>query len=121
MNKLKRYFDLLSGAREQRATSLHGEADGKKLHWLPQYFFLIFGITIQPFMVNYQNNKAWNLDGFGGWLIFAIIISVIIFPAVYKSAFDPEKPLFVQLCAIFASGIGWESLLNTGINAANLG
>jgi hypothetical protein len=35
MNKLIKYFDLLSGAGEQRGISLSGEANVKKLHWLP--------------------------------------------------------------------------------------
>jgi hypothetical protein len=73
-------------------------------------------------MANYQNNKVWNFDGFGGWLIFAIMVGIMVFPSVYyKMGFDPEKPLFVQLCAIFSSSTGWESLLNTGIKTANMG
>jgi hypothetical protein len=38
----------------------------------------------------------------------------LIFPGVYKSAFDPGKPLFVQLCAIFTAGVGWQSLFKAG-------
>jgi hypothetical protein len=45
---------------------------------------------------------------------------VLIFPAVYRNAFDPQKPLFVQLCAIFASGVGWQGLLDAVTKASGV-
>ncbi len=49
--------------------------------------------------------------------MFAIFVGTVIFPAVYKTAFDPTKPIFVQLCAIFTSGLGWQALLQTAVKA----
>ena len=43
-------------------------------------------------------------------MIFGLIVGIILLPAVYKSAFDPQKPVLVQLAALFPLGIGWQSL-----------
>jgi hypothetical protein len=40
---------------------------------------------------------------------------------VYKNAFDPDKPIVVQLCALFVSGLGWQSLFQTAVAAASGG
>lgn len=50
--------------------------------------------------------------------MFGVIIGALIFPGVYKNAFDPRKPWFIQLCAIFAAGIGWQSVIQGGAKAA---
>jgi hypothetical protein len=36
-------------------------------------------------------------------------MAIALLPAVYKNAFDPDKPILIQLCALFASGLGWQS------------
>jgi hypothetical protein len=84
---------------------------------LGQWTALFAGVLIQPFFRNYQTSGHWVWDGLGGWTLFSLITSVLIFPAVYKSAFDPSKPVIVQLAPIFAGGIGWQSLLATAIKA----
>jgi hypothetical protein len=101
-------------------TEVKGRRPISSLHWLPQYISLILGILIQPFFSAYQHAGHWNFVGFSGRILFALIIGLAIFPAVYKSAFDPEKPLFVQLCAIFAAGMGWESLLKTALKVSGI-
>jgi hypothetical protein len=79
---------------------------------LPQYFAVLLGIIAEPFFNAYRTT-----GGFGkvklsiGLLVFSVIVACLILPAVYKNAFDPDKPLFVQLCAIFAAGVGWQTLL----------
>jgi hypothetical protein len=117
MNKIIRYFDLAS---ELRAKAPVAKAKGKTLHWFPQYVFLIIGIIVQPFFAAYQQTGQWNFAGFRGKVLFAVIVGLTVFPAVYKSSFDPEKPIFVQLCAIFAVGMGWESLLHTTLKATGV-
>jgi hypothetical protein len=114
MNKLIRYFDLLS---EVRARGAEGKNEVKSLHWLPQYLVLTLGIVVQPFFSAYQQTGHWVFGGLLGRILFACIVGLIVFPAVYKKAFDPAKPLFVQLCAIFAVGMGWESVLKTAAKA----
>jgi hypothetical protein len=111
MNELIKYFDLASEVRPKRPTERAATRDTKTLHWLPQYFALVLGISLQPFIKGYMTNGSWTYQGLGGWIIASLVIALMIFPGVYKSSFDPEKPIFVQLCVIFTSGMGWQSLL----------
>jgi hypothetical protein len=82
-----------------------------------QWVALFAGVLIQPFFQNYQATHQWTFGGLGGWALFSLITSVLIFPAVYKNAFDEDKPVIVQLAPIFAAGLGWQSLLTTVIKA----
>jgi hypothetical protein len=115
LNKIIRYFDLTS---EIRPTAAEMKAEGKEIHWFPQYVFLVLGITIQPFLDAYQATQQWNFIGFWGRVLFAVIIGIIIFPLVYKNTFDPAKPLVVQLFAIVPFGIGWESIFKHIVTAS---
>lgn len=115
MNRIIRYFDLQS-ARRGRAAGYRG---GASLSVFRQYFSLVLGIAAQPFLAQFQITHKWSLD-YGewvSWLVYAIITGLLIFPAVYKNAFDPGKPHFVQFCAIFAAGVGWKSLLTAAAKA----
>ncbi len=115
MSKLLEYFDLGSTAQPKTG---RGQSPKKIFHWVPQYLTLVLGIVVQPFFAIYQQTGQWNFSGITGRVLFAAIVGIVVFPAVYKRAFDPDKPLFVQLCAIFALGMGWESLLRTALKAA---
>lgn len=113
------YFDLQSQERGARG---QGFADpGKKLLVIPQYLALVLGIGVQPFLAAYQATGKWSLLGLWGWVVFAVIVGLIIFPSVYKNSFDTSKPIFVQFCMIFAAGMGWESLLSTAGTVAGAG
>lgn len=116
MIRILDYFDL----RSRHSPEVKGRKRGRTRNWFPQYVALVLGVLIQPFFSVYQQSGQWNLAGVGGRLLFAVLAGIAIFPAVYKNAFDPEKPLFVQLCAIFAAGMGWESLLKTAISATGI-
>jgi hypothetical protein len=83
-----------------------------------QWVALFAGVMIQPSFQAYQATHKWAFDGLGGWAFFALITSVLIFPAVYRNAFDKDKPVVLQLAPIFAAGLGWQSLLTTAIKAA---
>lgn len=116
MNAIIRYFDLLANVR---STTARAFADsGKKLHWAPQWLALFLGIMIQPSFDHYRQHREWVFTGIYGWAFFALIVSVMIFPSVYRNAFDPEKPILVQLGPIFVAGMGWEALLETVGKAA---
>lgn len=116
MNSLIRYFDILANVRPTSARAFSDS--GKKLHWVPQWIALVLGIIIQPSFDHYRQHREWVFTGIYGWALFALIVSIMIFPSVYRNAFDPEKPLFVQLGPIFVAGMGWEALLETVGKAA---
>jgi hypothetical protein len=117
INDVIRYFDLASDVRIKKATSM---GKGKEFHWFPQYLALLAGIVAQRFLQEYMSTGKWNPTGFWLWLLAACIIAVIIFPGIYKNVFDPEKPLFVQLCVIFTNGVGWQALSGTVFKAAGI-
>ncbi|MGA9120467.1 MAG: hypothetical protein WB699_13980 [Bacteroidota bacterium] len=108
MGRIVGYFDLLSAYRGPQA-----KAGGKQLHWLPQYIALVLGILIQPLLRTFQATHLWDFSGFTSWILFSLLVGLIVFPAAYKSSFEPDKPLFVQFCIILTSGMGWESLVKT--------
>ena len=118
MNRFIKYFDLASELRPTAA--LDTAEDERTLHWFPQYIALVLGALIQPFFAAYQKLGHWNFSGLSGRLLFAVIVGVVIFPAVYKRAFSAEKPIFVQLCAIFTAGMGWQSLVETALKATGV-
>src|SRR5438046_1297544 len=93
-----RYFDLASEVRPRRALPT---TERREFHWLPQYLALLAGIVTQRFFQEFMTSGKWTPTGFWAWLLAACIIAIMIFPGVYKKAFDPERPLFVQLCVIF--------------------
>jgi hypothetical protein len=116
LNEIIRYFDLQS-ARRGIATA-HSTAT---MRVFQQYCALVLGIAIQPFLAEFQVSHHWNINltEWLNWFVFALITGLLIFPGVYKKAFDPNQPQFVQFCAIFASGIGWKSLLTTAGKAVS--
>jgi hypothetical protein len=113
INNLIRYLDLQSEKRQQ-GVMVQGK-HSVSLPVIPQYIALVSGIMIQPYLARFQQDQVWKFDHWPGWLFFALVIATTIFPAVYKKAFDPSSNLFVQLCTIFSSGIGWQSLFATAI------
>lgn len=117
LNELIRYFDLASEIRPKEALPM---GERKEFHWSPQYFALLTGIVTQRFFQEYMTTGKWNLAGFWSWLLAACIIAIMVFPGVYKKAFDPEKPLFIQICVIFTTGIGWQAVAGTALKAAGV-
>jgi hypothetical protein len=116
INSIVRYFDLASATRPGGALAV--AATGvQPAPWWPQYVALVLGILVQPPFEHFRTTHHWDLSSLPGWIPFAIIVSIAIFPAVYKNAFDPTKPIFVQLCTIFAGGLGWQALLQTAVVA----
>ena len=120
MNAILKYFDLMSNVREGINRGVAVARDGQITEqppkmpavW-PQYLALILGILIQPFFMAYQQTGAWNFEGFVGRILFALICGIMILPAVYKNTFDETKPILLQFCTLFVSGMGWQSLLGT--------
>lgn len=119
MNKLIHYLDLQSENRQLNVVAKHNKSrKSVPLPVIPQYLALVLGITLQPYLVAFQNGNTWNFHDLVSWLIFALITAVTIFPTVYKKTFDPSSSLFVQLCTIFSSGVGWQSLFAMTMTSA---
>ena len=128
LNDVVRYFDLRSRKRPPRqaraapgATST-AEASADQAHApvLPQYGAVALGVLVDPLLRNYIATDAFKFDftGFPGRTVFALLMAIVLMPAVYKNAFDPDKPILVQLCALFVSGLGWQSLFQTAVTVA---
>jgi hypothetical protein len=118
ISSMFQYFDLASSIGSWPTEHYRGSQDrGNALHWFPQYAALIAGIVGQPYLLRYMSGGVWDLKGFVGWLVASVFIAVMAFPAVYKNSLDPEKPLFVQLCVIFATGMGWQTLVGSALKA----
>jgi hypothetical protein len=87
---------------------------------LPQYGAVSLGVLADPLLRNYieTGNFALDISGIAAGTGFALLMAIAILPAVYKNAFDPDKPILIQLCALFSSGLGWQSLFQTAVTAA---
>lgn len=88
-----------------------------------QYAALVLGIVLEPWLTAYAASGSAGLDlgGMLGRLPFGLIMGLVLFPAVYRNAFDPTKPMFVQFCAVVVTGIGWQSAFNGVIGATTGG
>ncbi|TMI72320.1 MAG: hypothetical protein E6H09_10565 [Bacteroidetes bacterium] len=99
------------------------EAQGKKnLGYVLQYFFLVLGITAQPFIDKFRETGNWEYSPqyLIGRTTFGILIGLALFPAVYRRSWDQSHPIFIQLCTIFSAGIGWQSLIAAGVDASKV-
>jgi hypothetical protein len=122
------YFDLQSEERKKQKTArdlgLQTMVDTKSPGapeattapqfapvW-PQYIALVLGIVADPFIKNYIATKSFGMDlgALGPLLAFSIVMGIMILPGVYKNSFAPDKPILVQLAAIFTAGVGWQTL-----------
>ena len=128
LNDIVRYFDLQSpqrsvtpkGVTAAPRTKHAAEPSAKHASVLPQYGAVALGVLVDPLLRNYIALDKFNFDfgGLPGRTGFALLMAIVLLPAVYKNAFDPDKPMLVQLCALFVSGLGWQSLFQTAATAA---
>lgn len=121
MNDFVQYFDINSDIRPKVAKAKSVSGESKTIRAWPQWLTLLAGIIIQPYLESYKATGSWDFQiaDFWGWLLFSVIVAFIIFPSIYKKAFDPEKPLAVLLAPIFTAGIGWEAIFGTVVKLAS--
>lgn len=108
LENVVRYFDLQS---ENRRVSATGQASKGHLPVLPQYLAVCLGIMIEPYINSYIATGAFN------WVwsvaedraIFAVLVGILIIPAIYKSSFDAKRPVLIQLAALVPMGMGWQT------------
>ena len=113
LNEIIRYFDLQSNHRD--ITAKGNSAGTPYAPVFPQYLVVSAGVFVEPVLRKYINSGAWQFEWSDllGRAVFGLIVGIILLPAVYKSTFDAEKPIFVQLAALFPLGIGWQSLFTS--------
>ena len=95
------YFDLNRDLKRELAPQ---DSDHTTIHWIPQWLTLLAGIVVQPFFSHFQASGNWDFAGFRSWILFSVIVAFLIFPAVYRGAFDAKRPIIVQLGPIFTRG-----------------
>jgi hypothetical protein len=119
VSRIVDYFDLQLGRRPVGA--MPHKTGGPAFPVLPQYLALAAGVAVQPFLNHYIESHQWDVSwgAIVAQIFFGFLMGACIFPGVYRNAFDRSKPMFVQLCAIFTSGLGWESLFKTGVAAGS--
>jgi len=137
MSGLMDYFDLQSEERKKQKTArdlgLQTMVDTKSPDapaaatppqfapvW-PQYIALVLGIVADPFIKSYIATKSFGMDlgAIGPLLAFSIVMGIMILPGVYKNSFAPDKPILVQLAAIFTAGVGWQTLFEAAANTVS--
>ncbi|WP_196140843.1 hypothetical protein [Aliikangiella sp. G2MR2-5] len=111
MEKIIKYFDLYSNNRSNNAEFTSSETGGR-IHWSLQYFALVLGIYFEPVLSKYHETKIFEFSISAPVFFLSALVGIAIFPSVYKTSFDTEKPTFVALCVIFVTGLGWQSTLN---------
>jgi hypothetical protein len=75
---------------------------------------LTLSIVASRFIDYYRAAIPWSPFRDWQYLLFALIVSLMAFPIVYRKAQQSRSdPVLVQLGVIFAAGIGWEKMLST--------
>lgn len=120
LNTVAKYFDLQSESRLHQIRTTGQSSTGGHAPVLPQYLAVSAGILVEPFLRQYmaQGTISFDLTSVLMRTGFALVIGIILLPAVYKASFDPQKPIAVQIAALFPMGIGWQSLVATATSGA---
>jgi hypothetical protein len=75
---------------------------------------LTLSIIASRFIDYYRAAIPWSPFRDWQYLFFALIVSLLAFPIVYRKAQGSRnEPILVQLGVIFAAGLGWEKMLST--------
>ncbi|HEY5713273.1 MAG TPA: hypothetical protein VIT38_15365 [Allosphingosinicella sp.] len=115
MDAIASYFDLTAGLAERRAMA---PIKLERPPVAPQYLAVAAGVAAEPILSRFIAHQPLGLAAILPQVVFGVIVAIIVFPGVYRNAFDPERPIFVQICAIFACGVGWQSLLHAATASA---
>ncbi|MBC8012660.1 MAG: hypothetical protein H7X74_01005 [Methyloceanibacter sp.] len=103
LNEVVRYFDLYSQQRSATPKGVTAAPRMKHDRWarakhasvLPQYAAVAAGVLVDPLLRSYTDSETFNFD-FWSLLAragFALLMAILLLPAVYKNAFDPDKPI----------------------------
>lgn len=136
LNRLIGYFDLqsetrstppvdianmpLKSAAATADTPLKPDKHKKHAPILPQYIAFSAGVIIEPLLSHYTALNAWpSVGDIWGRIVFGLLMGLVLLPGVYKATFSPEKPVSIQVLALVQIGLGWQTLLEAGIEIAS--
>jgi hypothetical protein len=75
---------------------------------------LMISVIASRYVDYYRAAVSWSPLHDWHYLLFALIVSFMAFPIVYKKAQQSRNdPIFVQLGLVFSAGIGWEKMLSS--------
>ncbi len=118
INAVLRYFDLSS---ERPADLAEAQAKGgtpaPSTGWLIALFFsVLLGVVGKAFVDSYDQKLNRLAPGFWSLrLVGSVIVTAVIFPAVYKQTLDKsELPPLVQCCIALGGGFGYKALIDIG-------
>jgi hypothetical protein len=97
------------------ATSQTARDQQLSLSWqFATFGTLLLAIVASRYLDLYQNNVVgWNTVDWG-YLLFAAIVSLLVFPVAYQKALhNRNDPVLVRLGLVFSVGIGWQRVLST--------
>lgn len=78
---------------------------------LALYGALVLGIVANGFLAALRSGKRYRFRP--AKLLIGAVIGLVLFPGVYEGAqANLGQPTLVQLAAVFASGLGYESLFS---------
>jgi hypothetical protein len=110
LKSIASYFDLYNKEVLEEA----GKNDKPHNGWIAaQFIALYFGILSKSLLdyLAVGNQMRFSLVR----LLVALIVATAIFPAVYKQALSEAGPGIVQLCVVFASGLGYKTLIDVKV------
>src|ERR1041385_2950074 len=111
-----------SRSKEMPVLSRDGNhlTDGSKMQkpstaWqIIMFTTLTLSIVASRFIDYYRAAISWSPLRDWQYLLFALIVSLMAFPIVYRKAQQSRSdPVLVQLGVVLAAGIGWEKMLST--------
>ncbi|WAC02453.1 hypothetical protein N7U66_01685 [Lacinutrix neustonica] len=119
------YFSLYRNTSEPSIfkSGVGGENPASGPKAIFQWLALFIGVLIQPFYAFYKEARNFGSpsevyqDYY--FVLFAIIISVVAFPTVYRNAFDANRPKWMQLIPVFTAGLGWQTIVDTAVEVAS--
>lgn len=119
------YFSLYR--RDSERSIFKSDTDGDPSTGGPKAIFqwlaLFIGVLIQPFYAFYKEARNFGSPGEVYqdyyFVVFALIVSVVAFPTVYRKAFDANRPKWMQLIPVFTAGLGWQTIVDTAVEVAS--
>ena len=123
LDTAERYFNLFARRRSPFEAKEVPESVNAPLTMQRQiaiWVGLMVGVLMQPIfpiLATISDEALWAALWSGRTLV-AALIALIIFPSVYKNAFNPTEPLLAQIGTVLMAGIGWRSVVDGAASVA---